>query len=917
MNTQWQQKYLLEYNELVSKFPSPEKVTSDYIKNRFQTDLPWFSRIDPDNTYFIQFSQSRSNSKSYTGWDHLGKYKTDTLTLTQAAIINIGFRFDVFDDANTTAGIYTTNNADLFNETNEAKILPSEYLYFLKNCDFAGLYNKALSNYWSENYDKFKLLLRNYYISSSLYLYKNEVINKDEYEFAMKSLNRENNIVLSFFDIYGYYSSDIFVAKNDDRIMLFIPGATNPFLFAENITRLRTRLKELITEKDNRELLSRHFSLYDRQDGTTFYGIDSTLQKIVNGSFDESYFLYSRKNISERDVFDAIALSVQKRSFSDGDTIIKSNSEAQRDYALTIIQTIVSMAPVFDVILPEVSVPLSLGIIASSMGISFDQLINGDTYEERRSAIPGVATNAVLLGISFAIPYLISKASKNKVILSKTVSNEDTPLNETNIDKFLSENGINKENIPESGILEVEIKNTELPVNLIKISDENNQIIAVRGSAQSGIYYEVDIETGYEILSRRVYRTEYNNKIFWTRSGGLKGGQPFDFENLDIPTFFVDKPYSELASSQELSFINNDSPLLFPDVDSRLPKPTPEIDIRNYSTHFSRFSENTVTLMRGTTEEEAWNIASYKTAGGSNKELEEIFIGGGPQANLSFTEYTSNVRSADAASRGHFLVVVNVKIKYINNDNVLYANHWAIPDEAPVEVLAVVDRRFIFPEPPAPPKLSLIQKLSRRFFTEDIAETSRINFQRLNSANINVLKGRGSLSSKNQRSIYLRFDAVNADALRPDEIYIKNNQFDDGGYDRYFYNNMVGEDGSPTLNTYTGEILTDPSSFGSTYWSKYNLTNKTSIIRVTNSARGANGIRIALKEVQENKPVIITNGNLSGCTTIVARKGKYLYAVHTGTSEPLVGFTSTTGVKKQWRFCRHLQDKKSLHWRTQ
>lgn len=154
-----------------------------------------------------------------------------------------------------------------------------------------------------------------------------------------------------------------------------------------------------------------------------------------------------------------------------------------------------------------------------------------------------------------------------------------------------------------------------------------------------------------------------------------------------------------------------------------------------------------------------------------------------------------------------------VKIKYINNDNVLYANHWAIPDEAPVEVLAVVDRRFIFPEPPAPPKLSLIQKLSRRFFTEDIAETSRINFQRLNSANINVLKGRGSLSSKNQRSIYLRFDAVNADALRPDEIYIKNNQFDDGGYDRYFYNNMVGEDGSPTLNTYTGEILTDPPSF--------------------------------------------------------------------------------------------------------
>ncbi|MBA1936552.1 hypothetical protein G9H51_36960, partial [Escherichia coli] len=88
------------------------------------------------------------------------------------------------------------------------------------------------------------------------------------------------------------------------------------------------------------------------------------------------------------------------------------------------------------------------------------------------------------------------------------------------------------------------------------------------------------------------------------------------------------------------------------------------------------------------------------------------------------------------------------------------------------------------------------------------------------------------------------------------------------GYDQYFYDNTVGLNGIPTLNTYTGEIPSDSSSLGSTYWKKYNLTNETSIIRVSNSARGANGIKIALEEVQEGKPVIITSGNLSGCTTI-------------------------------------------------
>ncbi len=133
MGNQWQQKYLLEYNELVSNFPSPERVVSDYIKNCFKTDLPWFSRIDPDNAYFICFSQNRSNSRSYTGWDHLGKYKTEVLTLTQAALINIGYRFDVFDDANSSTGIYKTKSADVFNEENEEKCSRRNTCIFYKS----------------------------------------------------------------------------------------------------------------------------------------------------------------------------------------------------------------------------------------------------------------------------------------------------------------------------------------------------------------------------------------------------------------------------------------------------------------------------------------------------------------------------------------------------------------------------------------------------------------------------------------------------------------------------------------------------------------------------------------------------------------------------------------------------------------
>ncbi|EIS47167.1 cytotoxic necrotizing factor 1 domain protein, partial [Yersinia pestis PY-59] len=52
----------------------------------------------------------------------------------------------------------------------------------MRDCDFSNLYNKALSDYWAENYEKFSTLLQNYYISSAYYLYKDSAISKDEYE---------------------------------------------------------------------------------------------------------------------------------------------------------------------------------------------------------------------------------------------------------------------------------------------------------------------------------------------------------------------------------------------------------------------------------------------------------------------------------------------------------------------------------------------------------------------------------------------------------------------------------------------------------------------------------------------------------------------------------------------------------------
>nr|WP_318836597.1 hypothetical protein [Escherichia coli] len=69
-----------------------------------------------------------------------------------------------------------------------------------------------------------------------------------------------------------------------------------------------------------------------------------------------------------------------------------------------------------------------------------------------------------------------------------------------------------------------------------------------------------------------------------------------------------------------------------------------------------------------------------------------------------------------------------------------------------------------------------------------------------------MLKGRGSISSTRQRAIYPYFEAANADEQQPLFFYIKKDRFDNHGYDQYFYDNTVGLNGIPTLNTYTGKF---------------------------------------------------------------------------------------------------------------
>ncbi|NHB95568.1 cytotoxic necrotizing factor Rho-activating domain-containing protein [Photorhabdus stackebrandtii] len=61
---------------------------------------------------------------------------------------------------------------------------------------------------------------------------------------------------------------------------------------------------------------------------------------------------------------------------------------------------------------------------------------------------------------------------------------------------------------------------------------------------------------------------------------------------------------------------------------------------------------------------------------------------------------------------------------------------------------------------------------------------------------------------------------------------------------------------------------------------KYKLNDNISVMDVANGESGKIGIKIPFNEIKEGKPIIISAGELSGCTMIYAVDESYFYAYH-------------------------------------
>ncbi|MER2474075.1 cytotoxic necrotizing factor Rho-activating domain-containing protein [Photorhabdus laumondii] len=159
-----------------------------------------------------------------------------------------------------------------------------------------------------------------------------------------------------------------------------------------------------------------------------------------------------------------------------------------------------------------------------------------------------------------------------------------------------------------------------------------------------------------------------------------------------------------------------------------------------------------------------------------------------------------------------------------------------------------------------------------RYF--DIDGTINGNIDKLSKGSISPLKGQGLLNAQQNQKITTNFDFIRIDAEKGmvDSKVFSNDELTNNGL-------LAGK-----LSVTTGSKLSSQTANGPFVgkWKTNDLDDNLEFIKVSNGSSGCVAIKIPFNNIPSDKPVIISGGQLSGCTMVYATDSKHFYAYHAG-----------------------------------
>lgn len=269
---------------------------------------------------------------------------------------------------------------------------------------------REFDEYWKNGKIEWPQLARYHFVHEARRALARRALTGQQYELVMKggaprvplhgpialrqlqSAPADASVAVRRFDINGYAASDIlrFIASDGSEVM-YIPGASSPFITFRNEGELRQWVVRQARNRASLDEILSHFSIYNGQDGAFRTGVSQGLAHLADGRWTADGRAINVQNTSiAGDVFEDMCVQVEARLRDDARMRTSTAWDAWRT---TLNRTVAVLGPVGYV--PSLALPVQAGTVLMSLGTGIDEGINGRTTANRNNALEGAVMTAV------------------------------------------------------------------------------------------------------------------------------------------------------------------------------------------------------------------------------------------------------------------------------------------------------------------------------------------------------------------------------------------------------------------------------------------------------------------------------------------------------------------------------------------
>lgn len=540
----WKEAFINLFGEMLDNVPNPRAIAARVVNRGLVKK--GLHEIDCENTYFHKFGAEVISDHHYN--HDLGL----SYRVTDACLMNVfAAEYSDWDLMEHFArnGIYSVGKEGTYGQYPEidpagttALWGPNEEVYetiviadIIYNDDIWEEYKNDYKLYWDKYSEQYADMLADTFLANAVSQYKRNMLSDEGFLMVRNAYyGMDDEVQVTLLDIYGYASTDIICIEHKGLptplVVLYIPGGKNPFIEFLNLSDLKQWIGWHLADPSNMTAFRKHFSLKLRQDGVSFTGADTVLNGIAEESSTwpaETYILYNPTHVEAGNLFSTIRDYAKNRMLDDGDVQIKSNSEATRDYALYIIEAFISQLSVIDMIIPEIGIPLNIALSATTLGLSSDIVVNGDSYEERKYGVGALVESSLFAAMNL-MPAVVDSANTLRTFAR---ASEDLPAFLTEEQYLSSHFDLTEDQLAEIQVGDPPITpagDNPMQMRLVRLSNEDSALAILKNVAGNK-YVRLNPFTLEEIedaLVSEVLDPETGN-VHYLNNVGLIGGSPY------------------------------------------------------------------------------------------------------------------------------------------------------------------------------------------------------------------------------------------------------------------------------------------------------------------------------------------------------------------------------------------------------